>query len=164
MRQAILTPASSAKANEFLMQWLADRPDLRTIAVYSPLPGEVDFSETIAQRGDLRWVFPRVCGAALALHHVAHPPEGLSLGAFKILEPDSTLPEIAVSEIDAFICPGLAFDPRGGRLGRGRGFYDRLLANARPNAPKVGACFAHQWVTTTHPDPHDVHMDHVIVG
>jgi len=164
MRKAIQTPASSAKANTALTQWLADHPNLRTIAIYSPLAGEVDFAETIAHRSDLRWVFPRVTGTTLTLHEVANPPEGLQLGAFNILEPDAALPEVDIAEIDAFICPGLAFDPLGGRLGRGRGFYDRLLANARPNALKIGACFANQWVTTTHPDPHDIHMDHVIVG
>ena len=164
MRQASRDPRSSAKANADLVQWLNDRPELCTIAIYSPLPGEVDFSEIIQRRSNFRWVFPRVCDTGLAMHHVPNPPDRMSTGAFNILEPDPALPEIEITEIDAFICPGLAFDPMGGRLGRGRGFYDQLLAKARPGALKVGACFANQWVATTHSEPHDVPMDHVIVG
>ena len=55
-------------------------------------------------------------------------------------------------------------EPTGGRLGRGRGFYDRMLAKARPDALKLGICFEIQLVADTFPEPHDVRMDHVIAG
>ena len=165
MRQAIreLVPASD-KANAALYQWLRDRPALRTIAVYSPLPGEVDFAATHQQLAELTWVYPKVSGNALSFHPVNDPATELIAGAFGILEPSEGLPAVAVHEIDVFICPGLAFDPRGGRLGRGRGFYDRMLAQARTDALKVGACFEIQWVEDTHAEAHDIPMDHVIVG
>jgi 5-formyltetrahydrofolate cyclo-ligase len=152
-------PASD-KACAALETWLLAHPALHTVAVYSPLPGEVDLSAILLLRADTRWVYPKVRGTDLTFH------SGLDFvyGAFGILEPAAGSPEVALADIDAFICPGLAFDPRGGRLGRGRGFYDRMLAKARPDALKLGVCFEIQWVTDTFPEPHDVLMDHVISG
>ena len=66
--------------------------------------------------------------------------------------------------IDVFLCPGLAFDLRGGRLGRGRGFYDRALALTGPGAYRIGICFSWQIVEDVHCEPHDVPMDEVIRG
>ncbi len=150
-------PASD-KVRVALQQWLLDHPALRTIAVYSALPGEIDLSAILLLRAETQWVYPKVSGAELTFH------SGLDLvsGAFGILEPAAGSPEVGVDKIDAFICPGLAFDPRGGRLGRGRGFYDRMLAKARPDAIKLGVCFEIQLVADTFPEPHDVRMDAVI--
>ena len=145
-----------------LTRWLLERPALQTIAIYAALPGEVDLSELVLRHPDRRWVFPRVQGDALAFHEVGNPETDLRPGAFGILEPSPGLPAIGCGEIDAFLCPGLAFDARGGRLGRGRGYYDRMLATARPDALKVGVCFPGQLVADTYSEPHDVHMDVVI--
>ena len=165
MRQLLcgLDPAAD-KANAALGQWLRDRPALRTIALYHPLPREVDFTSTHRQLSDFTWVYPKVSGNELSFHAINDLATELSAGAFGILEPADGLPTVPIGAIDAFICPGLAFDPRGGRLGRGRGFYDRMLAQARPDALKVGACYEPQYVEDTHAEAHDVHMDHVIVG
>ena len=139
MRQAIreLVPASDT-ANAALYQWLCDRPALRTIAVYSPLPGEVDFTATHQQLSGLNWVYPKVSGDALSFHPVNDPATELIAGAFGILEPADGLPAVAVHEIDVFICPGLAFDPRGGRLGRGTGFDLGQLPSGPEPAPGGG--------------------------
>jgi 5-formyltetrahydrofolate cyclo-ligase len=140
--------------------WLTARPGLRTVAVYSPLPGEVDLSPALIALPDRRWVYPRVTG-----HHLTfHSGENLTPGAFGILEPAPGSPEIPLGEIDAFLCPGLAFDWNGGRLGRGRGFYDRLLAQARPDALKIGIGFPEQLVADTFSEAHDIRMDEVLVG
>ena len=144
-----------------LERWLADHP-VHRIAVFAALPGEVDLAEWIARHPERCWVYPRVAGATLTLHAVADPAAGLLAGAFGIREPSPALAQIAVGRIDAFVCPGLAFDARGGRLGRGRGFYDRLLAGIRPDAVKIGVCFAAQMVPDTFGEPHDVRMDQVI--
>ena len=154
--------AGSGQACAALEQWLLAHPALRTIAVYSPLPGEVDLSAAIHRRPELRWAYPKVCGQELTFHAMENPATGFVPGAFYILEPADGSPEVAVGQIDAFICPGLAFDARGGRLGRGRGFYDRMLAKARPDALKIGICFEVQMVPDTFAEPHDVHMDAVI--
>jgi len=93
---------------------------------------------------------------------VENPDAQLMPGAFGVREPSPDLPVIPVKRIDAFLCPGLAFDPHGARLGRGRGFYDRMLSKARPGALKIGVCFPWQIVPDVFPEAHDVIMDEVL--
>jgi 5-formyltetrahydrofolate cyclo-ligase len=145
-----------------LGDWLSPRPEIRTIAVFAALPGEPDLAELTAAHSERRWVYPRVDGDALVFHHVTQPATELVPGAFGILEPSPTLAIAPLQEIDAFICPGLAFDHSGGRLGRGRGFYDRMLAASRADALKIGVCFSCQIVPDTHSEPHDILMNKVI--
>ncbi len=154
--------ADSGKSCAALDQWLDRHPALRNIAVYSPLPGEVDLLPTLQLHPDRRWLYPKVCHLELTFHEVKNPDAELVPGAFQLLEPIDELPEFPIREIDAFLCPGLAFDSHGGRLGRGRGFYDRMLAKARPDAIKVGVCFEFQQVDDTFPEAHDILMDEVI--
>ena len=65
--------------------------------------------------------------------------------------------------IDLIIVPGVAFDRDGNRLGRGRGFYDRMLMST-PNALKVGLAFDFQMLDKVPTEPFDVKMDFVISG
>ena len=163
MRQLLRgQPLDSRPITRVLDTWLAHRPALQTLAVFAPLPGEVDLMELTASHPERRWVYPRVIGVNLTFHVVKTPAAELVSGAFGILEPSPDLPEVTVAEIDAFFCPGLAFNPAGGRLGRGKGFYDRMLAHARPNALKTGVCFPCQIVADTYAEAHDIHMDEVI--
>ena len=154
----------SAAVRHAVSHWLAARPDVRTIATFAALPGEPDLLPLIAAHPDRRWIYPRVAGERLTLHPVVNPSRELLPGAFGIREPSPALPEVSPGEIDAFLCPGLAFDPRGGRLGRGRGFYDRLLEHARTDALKLGVAFPLQLVENTFSEPHDIHMDVVLTG
>ncbi|MEO5715275.1 MAG: 5-formyltetrahydrofolate cyclo-ligase [Luteolibacter sp.] len=164
MRQLLRNlKADSRPVCEALRQWLAAHPRLKTIAVFSALPGEIDLSDFITLHPEIRWTYPRVIeGNGLKFHQVQNPSADLLPGNFSILEPSPTLPEIQPAEIDAFICPGLAFDQSGGRLGRGKGYYDRILEKARPDALKIGVCFPEQIVPDTFPERHDIHMDEVI--
>ena len=147
-----------------LDRWLAGQPGLRVIAVFSALPGEVDLAPFVARHPDRGWVYPRVTGENLTFHAVENPAAQLVPGTLGILEPSPCLTTIPLDRIDAFLCPGLAFDPDGGRLGRGRGYYDRILAAARPGAPKVGVCFSYQKVADTFAEAHDMPMDLVVSG
>jgi 5-formyltetrahydrofolate cyclo-ligase len=63
--------------------------------------------------------------------------------------------------MDLIIAPGVAFDRRGGRLGRGGGYYDRLLRRAE-KVPVIGLCFREQLVKKVPMKPHDVRMNKVI--
>lgn len=88
-------------------------------------------------------------------------------GAYKILEPKAELRQLPAKvvrpeELDLVMVPGTAFDPRGGRMGQGKGYYDRLLANARPDAPLVGMAFDCQIFDEIPVAPHDVFMDLVL--
>jgi len=66
------------------------------------------------------------------------------------------------ADIDLFLVPGLAFDLRGGRLGYGRGYYDRLLIRARPGAVFLAVAFEDQIVPAVPTTARDVAV-HLIV-
>ncbi len=88
-------------------------------------------------------------------------------GAYKILEPKEELRQlpskiVKPEELDLVMVPGTAFDKRGGRMGQGKGYYDRLLARARPDAPLVALAFDCQMFPEIPVAPHDVFMDLVL--
>lgn len=153
---------NSSEVVQQLAGWLSAHPEIQCIASFAALDGEVDLADLVNQPGAKTWAFPRVVGDSLVFSAVTDPQKQLVVGAFGILEPRADLPPLPVDQIDGFLCPGLAFDLAGGRLGRGRGYYDRVLARARYGAVKLGVCFAAQIVPDTHPEPHDVLMDHVV--
>jgi 5-formyltetrahydrofolate cyclo-ligase len=87
-------------------------------------------------------------------------------GAYKILEPKGelrTLPGKVVrpEELDLVLVPGTAFDARGGRMGQGKGYYDRLLSRVRPDCPLVALAFDCQMFPEIPVASHDVFMDAV---
>lgn len=88
-------------------------------------------------------------------------------GAYKILEPKPELRSLPAKtikpqELDLVMVPGTAFDLRGGRMGQGKGYYDRLLSNARPDAPLVALAFDCQIFEEIPVAAHDVFMDLVL--
>lgn len=83
----------------------------------------------------------------------------LKTGAFGILEP-SVIKSAQENDIDAVLVPGLAFDRSGGRMGFGKGYYDRLLENT--GAVKIGLCYDFQLFDTIPTEEHDVPMDIII--
>lgn len=88
-------------------------------------------------------------------------------GAYKILEPKDELRRlpnkvVRPEELDLVMVPGTAFDPRGGRMGQGKGYYDRLLERARRDAPLVALAFDCQIFDEIPVAPHDVFMDLVL--
>jgi 5-formyltetrahydrofolate cyclo-ligase len=93
--------------------------------------------------------------------------EDLALGMYKILEPKAELrglPERQVrpDELDLVMVPGVAFTREGARMGHGKGYYDKLLEHARPDAPLVALAFECQLFPEIPVAPHDVFMDKVI--
>ena len=88
-------------------------------------------------------------------------------GAYKILEPRADLRElpqkkVQPEELDLVMVPGTAFDAHGGRMGQGKGYYDRLLARVRADAPLVALAFETQIFPEIPVAPHDVFMDSVL--
>lgn len=155
--------ADSQMVVEEVAAYLRERPYLKVVAVYSALPGEVNL-KTLPSFVGRTWVFPKVEEEELLFFRVKSFDEDLALGAYGILEPREDLAPVEISRIDLFLCPGLGFDVRGGRIGRGRGFYDRMLERARPGAVKLGVCFGHQIVNEVEMEQHDVRMNGVIAG
>lgn len=69
---------------------------------------------------------------------------------------------LRVGEIDAVVVPGVAFDREGRRLGRGGGFYDRLLVRLSERCPAIGFAFAAQLVDRVPEEPHDLRVAAVV--
>ncbi|MEM8834830.1 MAG: 5-formyltetrahydrofolate cyclo-ligase [Planctomycetota bacterium] len=72
-------------------------------------------------------------------------------------------PVAGFDEIGCVVVPGVAFDARGGRLGRGAGFYDRFLARLSPSARTIGVGFACQGVERVPTEEHDRMLDEVLL-
>jgi 5-formyltetrahydrofolate cyclo-ligase len=70
--------------------------------------------------------------------------------------------KINPTELDLIIAPGLAFDRRGGRLGYGKGYYDRFLHQIRGDAAKLAVCFECQLFAEIPVLSHDIRMDVVV--
>jgi 5-formyltetrahydrofolate cyclo-ligase len=102
----------------------------------------------------------------LELFHLENIEE-LSLGMYKILEPKvelRSLPQKQVEpeSLDLVMVPGVAFDRTGGRMGHGKGYYDKLLQHARRDAPLVALAFECQLFPAIPMAAHDIFMDKVI--
>ena len=78
-------------------------------------------------------------------------------GKFGIAEPAPGLPAVSAPVVDLVLSPGLAFDVHGHRLGRGKGYYDRLLSDVR--GCRCGVTFEFQVAPDLPAEPHDVRMD-----
>jgi len=79
------------------------------------------------------------------------------VGKFGIREPAENCPQIPTTQLDLVLVPAVAFDCRGNRIGRGKGFYDRLLADI--SSVKCGVVFNEQLVAEIPNEAHDVRVD-----
>lgn len=113
-----------------------------TVLLYHSLPDEVNTHEFIQKLCKNKSVIlPVVVGDILELRRYTSEND-LQMGSFNILEPCGE-PFTDYDKIDLVIVPGVAFDRRGNRLGRGKGYYDKLLPNIK--AYKMGICFPFQY-------------------
>ena len=158
-------------ASRQICETLAARPEFlaaRTVLFYVHFGDEVRTQPLLVEtlRGDKHVAVPYCVGRRLQLFRLVDMDE-LAEGTFTILEPRPELrdrPErrVDVAEVDLVVVPGVAFDATGGRLGHGRGYYDRLLKHARPETALVGLAFECQIFAEIPVGPHDVSMDWVI--
>ncbi len=87
----------------------------------------------------------------------------LILGPRDILEPDSSRCNIVPIEcIDIAIIPGVAFDEKGGRIGSGDGYYDRLIPQLSITTRKVALAFENQIIPIVHMESHNKYVDIII--
>jgi 5-formyltetrahydrofolate cyclo-ligase len=93
---------------------------------------------------------------------VRHAGELRVGGRYGIAEPGAGCPELPVERLDFVVVPGIAFDLMGRRLGRGRGFYDRLLAHVRGWTCGVG--FGCQMIPEVPVEPHDLTLNLVVTA
>ncbi len=98
-------------------------------------------------------------GADLTIHPLDGP---LEQHAFGYLQPAANAPELDSAQIGLVLVPGLAFDRRGGRLGYGKGYYDRLLGKLPAATPRVGLVRSELIMRDVPMDSRDVPMTHLL--
>lgn len=167
--------ASAAIAGHAVALIAARVPAGATIALYAAKGSEVDtrpLDAALRARG-FAIAYPRLGTAGAErfagdvdrrelTFHVVADREALATSALGIPEPRATDPVVPPAQIAAFAIPGLAFDRTGGRIGYGRGHYDRALA-AAPGALRVGLAFAVQLVGDDVPrEEHDMPLHAVV--
>lgn len=128
------------------------------ILMYHSLPDEVSTHDFLDKWHDRkRFYLPRVNGVNLEI--LPYDRSRLELGAFHIEEP--TGEEVSsIDEIELVIVPAVAYDRAGNRLGRGKGYYDRLLQDTK--ATKIGIGYEFQILDSIPAEEHDVRMDMVV--
>lgn len=149
------TPVAELSAS--ICRHLSSMPPLISGGVWGgfyPLPGEPDI-KSIYLRG--QWAFPKTESNlnmyyALGASQVVTHPEGFNEPMGGTI---SNYPELV-----GILVPGLAFDQRGQRLGRGRGYFDRYLSHFQ--GLKVGVCFEFQVVEQVPIDPWDQPLDYLV--
>ena len=163
MRQAkaALTPEQKQAESRAVWQHVEVTPvfaEAEHILLYHSLPDELGSHEVID-----RWVelgkkvyLPVVIGDDLVVR--SYSSEAMQQGAFSIMEPSGL--DVDTDVLQLIIVPGVAFDASGNRLGRGKGYYDRLLS--RTKATCIGVCYNCQLQEAIPAEAHDKVMHYII--
>ena len=138
--------------------------DADAILFYAPLADEVDVWPLLAvalAKGKMI-ALPRFRANQDAYEAclLTNLSQDLQPGNFGVREPSDRCPVIPINQLDLVLVPGVAFAVDGHRLGRGKGYYDRLLANVR--GAKCGLAFEQQVVTEIPAEPHDRTLDCIV--
>ncbi|MHB1845749.1 MAG: 5-formyltetrahydrofolate cyclo-ligase [Deltaproteobacteria bacterium] len=165
-RGSRLSPDERAAASRAVVEGLWALPELagaRLVQLFAALPTEPDLEGLFAallERGT-QVAFPGFAADRAPELRIVTALGGLSLGERGFRQPGPG-PRVPVESVDLFVVPGVAFDRVGQRLGRGLGYFDRLLAGRRPEATAVGVGFSHSLVERLPDEPHDQRVDVVI--
>ena len=147
--------------SEKILAQLEQHPDFvkaERVMLYSALPDEVQ-TQAFLEKWHLKKliILPTVVGDDII--PVAYEKDtDFAVGDFNILEPQN---EPYKGDFDLIVVPGVAFDRKDNRLGRGRGYYDRFLCQ-HLSVKRIGICFDFQLVDEIPTEPFDIRMDEVI--
>jgi 5-formyltetrahydrofolate cyclo-ligase len=150
-----MAAVSIAKHVGTLARWQA----AKAVLLYASFASEVDTRPLLelAWGQDKTVGLPRMDGRELAVHMVL-PDTALAANRHGIPEPPRDAPLLSTGDLGVVLVPGVAFDRRGGRLGYGGGYYDRLLGTV-PHAFRVGVAYEAQVVEHLPTSLLDVPMD-----
>jgi 5-formyltetrahydrofolate cyclo-ligase len=136
----------------------------RAILFYAPLPGELDLTALLeeARQAGKGAALPRFVSetGTYQAAEISDYKRDCAPGKFGIIEPAAHCREISLKHLDLALAPGIGFDVSGHRLGRGQGFYDRLLAGIV--GAKCGVAFDQQVVGLIPAERHDVSMNFIL--
>lgn len=165
VRRRLSVPGVSREIRKSTLAAIFDSAEwhaAQRILLYCALADEVATGALIAKAIDegKEVILPKVDGDMVRLFRYS-PAEGLQGGRFGIDEPAEGSEEITdCSSIGLAFIPGRAFTMAGDRLGRGRGYYDRLLPHLQ--CPKWGLALGEQIFDALPTDPWDVRLDKVV--
>lgn len=156
-----LSPSEKSSAELSVLANIERCPEFKAgkkILAYHSLPDEIGTTDLLRKWSKEKQIFlPRVNGDDLDI--LPFNESMLAKGAFSIMEPSGSN-TVDINEIDTIIVPAVAFDRKGNRLGRGKGFYDRLLH--RTNCPKIGMVYQLQLCDSIPAEPHDIQVDIIV--
>jgi 5-formyltetrahydrofolate cyclo-ligase len=162
-----LSPEDRVSRSTDLCAILRSQPvwnSARSVLLFVPTRDEPDISALIPEAiaAGKSVALPRHLAEAdhYAACRVMDPRRDLVPGRFGIPEPLPGCPIVPPNELDFALVPGIGFALDGGRLGRGRGYFDRLLA-AVPGF-KCGAAFDCQIASDLLLEPHDISLDCIL--
>ncbi len=137
--------------------WLA----AGTVMIYAPMPNEPDLLPLL--EAGKRMIFPKVTPEGLKLHEVRDVAQLISTSRW-LREPNVAIcPPVGLAEVELIVLPGLSFARHSGvRLGRGGGYYDRLLGQPNFRARAVGVCFGCQVAETLPRETHDLAVGEIL--
>lgn len=136
----------------------------RVLMCYIALKGEVDTQAMIRQaKNSGKIVTVPVCKKTRAtlMPCILDDNAGLRKGPYGVVEP-AVRQCVPLKDIDLVVVPGVAFDKKGNRLGRGRGFYDRFLKRLTPRTATIGLAFDFQILPSLPAVSHDARVNRVI--
>jgi len=167
-RRRSLSSAEVTEKSRLIFEQLRSFPPFlqaATIALYNADENEVQ-TEAIWQeavRQNKAVYYPRITTDKANLEFVRRLPGArLMPGTFGILIPTGNDLLTRLSETDVILTPGVGFDHRGHRLGRGRGYYDRALRGVLAGALRIALAYESQVVAAI-PTAADDESVHVIV-
>ena len=136
----------------------------KRIMFYISLKGEVDTDLMVreAQKQGKVLAVPVCVGKSCRLYaSLLHVGAALAAGPYGVREPVEKRP-VGLEDLDLVIVPGIAFDKKRNRLGRGKGFYDRFLARLPESTPTIGLAFDFQILTKVPTTARDIAVHKVI--
>ncbi len=151
----LATPEESAAITTTLREALR-RHDWRVVLTFLAMPGEVDLGDLRLDPGLTLAVTRTPRNGPLTIHALEEP---LERHPFGYLQPRADASPITPDGIEVVLVPGLLFARDGGRLGHGKGYYDRLLSSFHSRPYLIGATVDRRVVEKLPMTDHDVWMD-----
>lgn len=168
VRKQALSPLSISTASREMCSKLEVSSLLReaeVIVAFWPMKDEIDIKEYLIKEetlGEKKIYLPVITGDGIMEFRLFEGEDNmvqeLQFGIWEPISKEVLLPDEAGSKKVAIIVPGVAFTERGDRLGRGRGFYDRILCTFE-GAATIGVCYKCQMYDEIPIDPHDRPID-----
>jgi 5-formyltetrahydrofolate cyclo-ligase len=160
-RRQLLGPDQVRAAGEQVAERFAATPEFRErarLVLYAALPDELPTRPLyeIARASGKVLLWPRMVGRDRLEFAPCPRWEDLSRERYGVLAPPPERESVGLGPEDLLLVPGVAFDLRGGRLGRGRGYFDRALGEmGEPGPLSLGVGFEFQLVEKVPREPHD---------